>query len=187
MAKLGMGVVGVGTMGRQHAQNIRCLIPEANLIAIADADVKRAEQVAAELEVPHFYGSVEALVENPAIKAVVIVTPAKFHGAAIRVCAQAGKDVFCEKPFTLTLPEADEVLDLTAKAGVRVQLGHVRRYAPPTCAPGSESRPARLATRCCSNRWRAIPRLRPSATWPAASMACSSRTPPCTSLTSAAG
>src|SRR5579883_2421485 len=116
MAKLGMGVVGVGTMGRQHAQNIRCLIPEANLIAIADADVKRAEQVAAELEVPHFYGSVEALVENPAIKAVVIVTPAKFHGAAIRVCAQAGKDVFCEKPFTLTLPEADEVLDLTAKA-----------------------------------------------------------------------
>jgi len=41
MAKLGMGVVGVGTMGKQHAQNIRSLIPEAKLIAVADADVSR--------------------------------------------------------------------------------------------------------------------------------------------------
>jgi len=131
MAKLGMGVVGVGTMGKQHAQNIRNLIPEAKLIAVADVDVKRAEQAAAELEIEHFYGSVEALVENPEIKAVVVVTPAKFHGAAIRVCAHAKKDIFCEKPFTLTLQEADEILDLTSKAGVRVQLGHVRRYDPP--------------------------------------------------------
>src|SRR5262249_41584655 len=110
MAKLGMGVVGVGTMGKQHAQNIRSLIPEAKLIAVADVDVKRAEQAAAELEIPHFYPSVEALVENPEIKAVVVVTPAKFHAAAIRVCAQAKKDIFCEKPFTLTLQEADEML-----------------------------------------------------------------------------
>lgn len=131
MAKLGMGVVGVGTMGKQHAQNIHSLIPEAKLIAVADTDIKRAEQVAKELEIPHFYESVEALVENPEIKSVVIVTPAKFHGAAIRVCALAGKDIFCEKPFTLTLQEADEMLELTAKAGVRVQLGHVRRYDPP--------------------------------------------------------
>jgi scyllo-inositol 2-dehydrogenase (NAD+) len=61
----------------------------------------------------------------------VIVTPAKFHGAAMRVCAQAGKDIFCEKPFTLTVEEADQMLDLTTKAGVRVQVGHVRRYDPP--------------------------------------------------------
>ena len=131
MAKLGLGVVGVGTMGKQHAQNIHSLIPEAKLIAVADLDIKRAEQTAKELEIRHFYGSVEALVENPEIKAVVIVTPAKFHGAAIRVCALAGKDIFCEKPFTLTVQEADEMLELTAKAGVRVQLGHVRRYDPP--------------------------------------------------------
>ena len=131
MAKLGMGVLGVGTMGRQHAQNIRSLIPEAKLIAVADADIKRAEQAAAQLEIPHFYRSVEDLVENADVKAVVIVTPAKFHGAAIRICAQAGKDIFCEKPFTLTLQEADEMVDLTANMGVRVQLGHVRRYDPP--------------------------------------------------------
>jgi predicted dehydrogenase len=131
MAKLGMGVVGVGTMGKQHARNIRRLIPEAQLIAVADADLKRAQEVAAELEIEHFYNSIEALVERKDINAIVIVTPAKFHGAAVRVCAQASKDIFCEKPFTLTVEEADELLDVTRKAGVRVQVGHVRRYDPP--------------------------------------------------------
>jgi len=131
MAKLGMGVLGVGGMGRRHAFNIRRLIPEAQLIAIADADLKRAHQVASELEIEHSYDNVAALAERKDIDAIVVVTPAKFHGAAMRVCAQAGKDIFCEKPFTLTVEEADEILDLTAKAGVRIQVGHVRRYDPP--------------------------------------------------------
>jgi predicted dehydrogenase len=131
MAKLGMGVLGVGGMGRRHAFNIRRLIPEAQLIAVADADLKRAQQVASELEIEYSYDNVAALAERKDIDAIVVVTPAKFHGAAMRVCAQAGKDIFCEKPFTLTVEEADEILDLTAKAGVRVQVGHVRRYDPP--------------------------------------------------------
>lgn len=131
MAKLGMGVLGVGGMGRRHAFNIRRLIPEAQLIAVADADLKRARQVAAELEIEYSYDNVAALAERRDIHAIVVVTPAKFHGAAMRVCAQAGKDIFCEKPFTLTVEEADEIIDLTAKAGVRVQVGHVRRYDPP--------------------------------------------------------
>lgn len=131
MTKLCMGVVGVGTMGKRHAENIRRLIPEARLIAVADADLQRAERVAAELEIEYYYDSVEALVERKDIQAVVVVTPAKFHGAAMKVCAQAGKDIFCEKPFTLTVEEADEVLEAAAKAGVRLQVGHVRRYDPP--------------------------------------------------------
>jgi predicted dehydrogenase len=131
MAKLGIGVVGVGTMGRQHAYNLRCLIPEAHLVAVADADLKRAEQVAAELEIEHFCNSVEGLAERKDVQAVVVVTPAKFHGAAMKVCIQAGKDIFCEKPFTLAVEEADEMLDLIEKTGVRVQVGHVRRYDPP--------------------------------------------------------
>ncbi len=130
MTKLGMGVVGVGTMGKRHAENIRRLIPEAQLIAVADADLARARQVAAELEIEHSYNTVEALVERKDIQAVAIVTPAKFHGAAIKACAQAKKDIFCEKPLTLTVEEADEVLSVTAKAGVRLQPGHVRRYDP---------------------------------------------------------
>ncbi len=70
MTKLGMGVVGVGTMGKRHAENIRRLIPEAQLIAVADANPERARQVAAELEIEHSYSSVEALVERKDIQAV---------------------------------------------------------------------------------------------------------------------
>src|SRR6202167_309385 len=131
MAKLGVGVLGVGTMGKQHAYNLRHRIPEAKLIAVADTDANRAKQVADELEIDHHYNNVEALAGRKDIQAIVVVTPAKFHGAAMTVCAQAGKDIFCEKPFTLTVEEADEVLDLTQKAGVQVQVGHVRRYDPP--------------------------------------------------------
>jgi scyllo-inositol 2-dehydrogenase (NAD+) len=131
MAKLGVAVVGVGTMGKQHAFNLRRLIPEARLVAVVDADLKRAEQVAAQLEIEHAFNTVEAVAERKDVQAVVVVTPAKFHGAAMKVCAQAGKEIFCEKPFTLTLDEADELLDVTDRAGVRVQVGHVRRYDPP--------------------------------------------------------
>jgi len=131
MAKLGVGVLGVGTMGHRHAFNLRRLIPEARLIAVADTDLERAKRVADELEIDHYYNSVEALAERKDVQAIVVVTPAKFHGAAMKVCAHASKDIFCEKPFTLTVEEADEVLDVTQKAGVRVQVGHVRRYDPP--------------------------------------------------------
>ena len=131
MAKLGVGVLGVGTMGKQHAYNLRHRIPEAKLIAVADTDANRAKQVADELEIDHHYNNVEALAERKDIQAIVVVTPAKFHGAAMKVCAHAGKDIFCEKPFTLTVEEADEILDLTQPSGVQVQVGHVRRYDPP--------------------------------------------------------
>ncbi len=130
MTRLGMGVVGVGAMGKRHAENIRRLIPEAQLVAVADADAARAREVAGELEIEHYYDSVEALVERKDIQAVAVVTPAKFHGSAIKVCARAGKDIFCEKPLTLSVAEADEVLAVTAQARVRLQPGHVRRYDP---------------------------------------------------------
>src|SRR5580704_3441405 len=51
MGKLGMGVLGVGEMGRRHAENIRRLVPQAQLVAIADVDADRAKQVAGELEI----------------------------------------------------------------------------------------------------------------------------------------
>ena len=131
MAKLGIGVLGVGAMGKQHALNIRRFIPEAHLIAVADSNLTRAREVAAEVEIESAYNSIEDLVSRKDIEAIVIVTPAKFHAPAMRVCAEAGKDIFCEKPFTLTVEEADQILDLTSKSGVRVQVGHVRRYDPP--------------------------------------------------------
>jgi predicted dehydrogenase len=119
-------------MGKRHAENLRRLIPEANLVAVADADLQRAREVAQELEIEQFYDRPEALVERKDIQAVAIATPAKFHRALIELCAGAGKDIFCEKPLTLTLRDADAALEAVAKAHVRLQTGHMRRYDPPS-------------------------------------------------------
>ena len=54
MRKLGVGVLGVGEMGKRHAENLRRLVPEARLVAIADASAERARMVAEELEIENW-------------------------------------------------------------------------------------------------------------------------------------
>ena len=61
MRKLGVGVLGVGEMGKRHAENLRRLVPEARLVAIADASAERAQMVAEELEIENWYSSLEAM------------------------------------------------------------------------------------------------------------------------------
>src|SRR5579862_6623333 len=111
MGKLGVGVLGVGEMGKRHAENLRRLVPEARLVAIADVALPRAKAVAEELEIERAYGSIEELVQDKQIDAVLIATPDKFHAQSIRVAAAAGKDIFCEKPLALTLEHAQAALD----------------------------------------------------------------------------
>jgi predicted dehydrogenase len=117
-------------MGKRHAENLRRNVPEARLVAIADVSAERARQVATELEIERSYGSLEAMLENKEIEAVLIATPDKFHAEAVGLAARAGKDVLCEKPLALNLPDAHETLDAVAKAGRRLQVGFMRRYDP---------------------------------------------------------
>jgi inositol 2-dehydrogenase len=128
MRKLGMGVLGVGEMGKRHAENLRRLVPEAQLVAVADVDRSRAEKVAAELEIGHSYGSLEAMLENKDVQAVLIATPDKFHAGAVETAARAGKDILCEKPLGLSVQSAHAALQAVAAAGVRLQVGFMRRY-----------------------------------------------------------
>lgn len=130
MAKLGIGVLGVGEMGKRHAENLRRLVPEAELLAVADVAVERAKQVAAELEIAQSFGSLEAMLECRGLDAVVIATPDKFHAQAVIAAAQADKNILCEKPLALTLADARAAVEAVAKAGVRMQVGFMRRYDP---------------------------------------------------------
>jgi scyllo-inositol 2-dehydrogenase (NAD+) len=130
MQKLGVGVLGVGEMGKRHAENLRRLVPEAKLVAIADVAAQRAKQVAEELEIDHAYASLDEMVQNKDIQAVVIATPDKFHAQAIRTAAAAGKDILCEKPLALTMEDAHNALKEVAKARVRLQVGFMRHYDP---------------------------------------------------------
>jgi scyllo-inositol 2-dehydrogenase (NAD+) len=130
MRKLGIGVLGVGAMGKRHAENIRRFVPEARLVAVADPAPGRASQLAAELEIEHGFLSLDDMLETKDIQCVVIATPDKFHPQSIRAAAAAGKQIFCEKPLALSLPDARTALEVVAGAGVHLQMGFMRRYDP---------------------------------------------------------
>ena len=130
MRKLGVGVLGVGEMGRRHAENLRHLVPNAELVAIADVNSVRARQVATELEITNSFDSLESMLECKGLNAVVIATPDKFHAPAVKTVAAAGKDMLCEKPPALSIADAQEAINAVAKAGVRMQVGFMRRYDP---------------------------------------------------------
>ncbi len=130
MRKLGVGVLGVGEMGKRHAENLRRLVPEAHLVAIADVAGNRARQVADELEVEHSFTSLEAMLEHKDVESVLIATPDKLHSQAVRAAAAAGKDILCEKPLATSLADAQSALDEVARKGVRLQVGFMRRYDP---------------------------------------------------------
>ncbi len=128
MRKLGVAVVGVGTLGQRHAENLRSRVAEAELVAVADSDARRAAQVAEELEVEHSYAHLTDVLERKDVEAVVIAASSKFHAETIEAAASAGKHIFCEKPIALTLPQADAALAAVQKAGVQLQIGFMRRY-----------------------------------------------------------
>ena len=130
MKKLGVGVLGVGEMGKRHAENLRRLVPQARLVAITDASAERARIVAEELEVENWYSSLEAMLERKDLDAVLIATPDKFHAKAVETTVRAGKDVLCEEPLALNLTDARAALDAVAKTGRRLQVGFMRRYDP---------------------------------------------------------
>jgi scyllo-inositol 2-dehydrogenase (NAD+) len=117
-------------MGRRHAENLRRLVPNAQLVAVADALEERARQVAGELEIEKSFGSLEAMLECKGVDAVVIATPDKFHAPAVSLAAAAGKSILCEKPLALNLADAKTGLAAVAKHKVYFQVGFMRRYDP---------------------------------------------------------
>jgi scyllo-inositol 2-dehydrogenase (NAD+) len=130
MKKLGVGVLGVGEMGRRHAENLRRLVPSAQLVAVADVAEEKARQAAKELEIEKAFGNLESMLECKGIDALVVATPDKFHAPAVKTAAAAGKHILCEKPPALNLTDAHELLAAVSKYGVYFQVGFMRRYDP---------------------------------------------------------
>src|SRR2546425_8060161 len=72
----------------------------------------------------------EALLTDKKLDAIVLATPHSIHARQVIAAAQAGKHVFCEKPFALTKSDAEAAVDATRRAGVTLGLGYNRRFHP---------------------------------------------------------
>lgn len=120
-----IAVIGCGYWGLNH---IRTLSGLGALHAVADADMARAEAVAAQFNVAAM--TPDAVYDAPAIDAIVLALPPQFHAQnALRAIA-AGKHVLVEKPIALNVADAEQVVAAGKAAGLTVMTGHVLRFHP---------------------------------------------------------
>jgi myo-inositol 2-dehydrogenase / D-chiro-inositol 1-dehydrogenase len=128
-APLGVAVIGVGRIGRMHAELLMRLVPGATLAAVCDSDAATARAVGEELGAPTAPGVAE-LLAAPSVDAVAICTSTETHADLVVAAARAGKPIFCEKPISLDLVEVDRALAAVAEAAVPFQIGFNRRFDP---------------------------------------------------------
>lgn len=126
MTKLSCAVIGVGYLGRFHAQKFQSLA-NVNLLGVYDTQAAQAQQVAAELGVTAF-SSLEELIEMVDAVSIAASTPA--HFALAKACLSAGLHVLLEKPMTLERKQAEILNDLAYQHACVFQIGHLERLNP---------------------------------------------------------
>jgi predicted dehydrogenase len=124
MRKIRTAVIGVGYLGRFHAQKY-AQAEGCELVAVVDPRAEAREQAAAELRVRALESHGSLLGE---VDAVSIVTPTPAHFAVAREFLQAGTHVLVEKPITETPAQARELIALAARAERILQVGHLERF-----------------------------------------------------------
>jgi myo-inositol 2-dehydrogenase/D-chiro-inositol 1-dehydrogenase len=143
---LGVALVGSGRMGAFHGETLAQRLPRVRLAAVADPAPQVAERLAATLGAERAYADPAEAFADPQVEAVVIAAPARFHSDLVVAAAEAGKAVFCEKPMALTLADADRAIAATRAAGVVLQVGFNRRFAPDWAAARALLEDGRLGT-----------------------------------------
>jgi myo-inositol 2-dehydrogenase/D-chiro-inositol 1-dehydrogenase len=126
---LRIGVLGVGRIGRMHAELLEHQVPGAAVTAVYDAYGPAAREVSARLGVPAKDTAAE-LIAAEDVDAVAICTPTGLHAEQIIAAAEAGKAIFCEKPVSLDLATVDAALAAVEVGGVPFQIGFNRRFDP---------------------------------------------------------
>ncbi|MGF6772632.1 myo-inositol 2-dehydrogenase/D-chiro-inositol 1-dehydrogenase [Paraburkholderia sp. GAS199] len=126
-----VGVVGLGRLGKRHAENLAYRVPGAALVAACSPVEEERAWARATLPEPRLYDDYAALLADREVDAVWLVTPSSLHAQQIVDALRAGKHVFCEKPLSLDLAECERVL---AEAGryphLQATIGFMRRFDP---------------------------------------------------------
>ena len=124
--KLRAAVVGVGYLGRFHAQKFK-MIPDVELVGVCDASRERVEEVARELGVKPFakYQELAGLIDI-----VTVAASTRTHYEIAKFFISKGVHVNVEKPMTAELHEAEELVELARRNNIKLQVGHVERFNP---------------------------------------------------------
>ena len=128
---LRVGLIGTGIMGADHARTMDGSVNGAKIVAVADLDRRRADEVASRLTNAASFASAEELITSSEVDAVIITSSDATHAAYVAACLATHKPVLCEKPLAPTVAVCAEILRLEQAAGQRlVQVGFNRRFDP---------------------------------------------------------
>lgn len=130
MEKVKLGIVGLGRLGRKHAENIHYNIPQAELSAICSVVPQELEMVQKEMSPKMVTDSYEELTGNRELDGVVVSTNSRTHREIICAAAEAGvKNVFTEKPLGMSFEEIDAIKSsVESNPGMKLQVGYNHRF-----------------------------------------------------------
>lgn len=126
--KIRVGLIGAGRMGKVFANTLAYSVSEVELAAVADQDEKTMAAIKDQFGIPAGYTDFHQILDDKSIDAVVISTPTNTHSFIVKEAARAGKHIFSEKPLSQKLDECDDAIAVVNNAGVKLQLGFMRRY-----------------------------------------------------------
>jgi predicted dehydrogenase len=138
-----VAVVGLGWWGQKVLDE---LAGSRRVRAVLGVDPEQGGRERGEARGLRTTADLQEALADPAIDAVVLCSPHRFHSAQIVAAAEAGKHVFCEKPFSTTVADADVALAAVAAAGVQLGIGHERRFEPPVVELQERCRSGDLGT-----------------------------------------
>jgi predicted dehydrogenase len=121
---LRVGVIGVGYVGALHAQ-VYSKLPGVKLAAVCDTNLARAQEIAKPLHCKAL-SDIKAIIKE--VDAVSLAVPTSLHHRIGKVLLDAGIPVLIEKPITVTVAEADDLLAASSASGAMIQVGHIERF-----------------------------------------------------------
>jgi len=133
---IGIGIIGVGVMGRGHALYLSDYVKGGKVVAIYDTNLATAQKVAKEVfkktkVLPKVYKDLSMILDDQLVKAVIIASPDHLHANHLEKAILAGKDVLCEKPLASKEKDARKVAKLARNSKSIVGIGFMRRFDRP--------------------------------------------------------
>jgi predicted dehydrogenase len=123
-------IIGLGWWGKTLVESVQGTSDAIRFVAVATRTVTPEVTTFAEQQGLRVAESLEAVLTDSKLDAVVLATPHSVHARQVIAAANARKHVFCEKPFALTKHDAESAVEATRRAGVTLGLGYNRRFHP---------------------------------------------------------
>lgn len=137
MKKVKFGIIGLGWFGEKHAEALAS-IPQVEIHSICTRNEARLGEVATRFGVRKTFTDYHAMLADPELEAVSVVTMWDQHVAPTLAALQAGKHVFLEKPMASTLPDCDAIVSAANSARGFFMVGHICRFNPRYAAAKEE-------------------------------------------------